>query len=250
MAKIQISIVTIEKDNLSGLTRTMLSVANQVFDSDLNVQHLICQSSKGLATAPIGELGLEHISRVVSTEDSGIYNAMNRGLAAAEPGWILFLNSGDELVGINALQKVSEVLRVSKSPVVQFRTCYSDGTIHPFSRYGFWSLYFGREMHVHPSLLLNSKYFPSLCYDEKFRIAGDYKFVLKALLDVKLEHSDEVIAFFEGGGISSTDIPNVIAEMNRVRLELKPTYVPRLLVLSWNLYVSCRIQRIMSRRQK
>lgn len=228
----------------------MRSVANQVYDSDLNVQHLICQSTRGSATAPISDLGLEHISRVVSTEDSGIYNAMNRGLSAAEPGWILFLNSGDELVGNNALQKVSEVLRESKTPIVQFRTFYSDGTIHPLSRYGFWSLYFGREMHAHPSLLLNSKFFPSLKYDEKFRIAGDYKFVLEALIDVKIGHSDEVISFFEGGGISSTEITRVIDEMNLVRYELKPRYFPRSLLRAWNLYVSFRIQRIMSKKRK
>lgn len=250
MAKVLINIVTIEKDNFDGLARTINSLSRQNLDKELTVSHLICQSSTGVVTPPVIPSKLDGISRVVSTKDSGIYNAMNKGLLASEPGWIMFLNSGDELLGTNALQKVFEILQATDAPIVQFRTKYSDGSVHPRSDYRFWSLYFGREMHAHPSLFVNTTHFPSLVFDENYRIAGDYKFILNVVSLFKPVHCDEVISYFEGGGVSTTDIQAVIQEMNLVRIDLKPRFIPRALIHLWNWFVSIRIKMIISKDRK
>jgi glycosyltransferase involved in cell wall biosynthesis len=88
-----LSVVTIVYNNVKDIERTILSVIGQTY------QHIEYIVVDGLSTD--GTLGVIHkyesrIARIISEKDEGIYDAMNKGLAAAKGDYVIFMNSGDE----------------------------------------------------------------------------------------------------------------------------------------------------------
>ena len=94
----KLSIVTVNLNNADGLLKTIESVASQTFtdfeyiivdgastDESLNI---ICQYEN---------VPMSHF-QWISEPDSGIYQAMNKGIRMAKGEYLLFLNSGDYFV--------------------------------------------------------------------------------------------------------------------------------------------------------
>ena len=241
----KLTIVTIEKDYPEGMLRTLQSISNQEIPAGLFLQHLICEAKPGDARSLINLVKLNSISKVISSSDTGIYNAMNIGLKEAKKGWVMFLNAGDTLVGVNSLVNIYEVAECSTAKILQFKSFYNDNTSRPKKPYNFISLFLGRNMHIHPALLVNVEIIRELQFDESYKIAGDYKFVLQLLKRESIVFRDEVIANFEGNGVSATDIEGLVREMCRVRMETRPKSVPNICVKAWNSYFGFRLQKRM-----
>ena len=91
-----ISIITINYNNKSGLSRTIESVINQTYS---NIQYIIIDGASTDGSKKIIKKYEHHISYWISEPDSGIYNAMNKGVDKAVGDYLLFLNSGDYLHG-------------------------------------------------------------------------------------------------------------------------------------------------------
>ena len=99
----KLSIVTINLNNVAGLHETIISVLNQ---SSADLEYIIID---GGSTDGSAELIKEYSDRIyywVSEPDSGIYNAMNKGIRKASGEYLLFLNSGDALASDNIVEEV------------------------------------------------------------------------------------------------------------------------------------------------
>ncbi len=242
---LRFSIITIEKEYPDGLLRTLQSVASQVIPKEMAFSNLICEGKPGTAQNLIQELGISDRSRICSSSDSGLYNGMNRGLNCVSNGWVLFLNAGDTLESNGALGKIFQILSCSNSAVVQFKSNYSDGSQRPLVPYSRLSLFLGRNMHIHPALCINLDVIGDVRFDERFRIAADYKMVNELIKVHRFQFSSEVISNFEGGGISSSSTDILIREMNLVRNLVSPRLIPKKSVTLWNLFFSYRIRKKM-----
>jgi glycosyltransferase involved in cell wall biosynthesis len=99
-----ISIVTINKNNLSGLIKTVESVQNQTF-SDFN-WYIIDGISTDGSVDYINKIQFANLKKIVET-DQGIYDAMNKGVDLVEGNdLVLFLNSGDRLYNNDTLATI------------------------------------------------------------------------------------------------------------------------------------------------
>ena len=99
----KLSIITINRNNAGGLKKTIESVVSQTFD---NIEYIIID---GASTDKSIDVILSHkdkISYWVSEPDTGIYNAMNKGIRKANGDYLLFLNSGDYLVDETVIESV------------------------------------------------------------------------------------------------------------------------------------------------
>lgn len=109
-----ISVVTViynAKDSLEG---TISSVIEQTYP---RVEYIIIDGGSHDGTV---ELLREYANRVdywVSEPDRGIYDAMNKGIAAANGEWILFINAGDEFYSPHTLELLSRDLSESADVV-------------------------------------------------------------------------------------------------------------------------------------
>ena len=88
-----VSIITINRNNIIGLKTTIASVLNQKY-SDFEFIIVDGASSDGSSDL-IAAISSDHRVKWVSEPDSGIYNAMNKGVRMSSKDYLLFLNSGD-----------------------------------------------------------------------------------------------------------------------------------------------------------
>jgi len=73
---------------------------------------------------------------VVSEPDCGVYDAMNKGLAAARGSWLLFLGADDRLAGPKILASASVQLRTSEAEIVVGEARFDDGRTYPLAAVG------------------------------------------------------------------------------------------------------------------
>ncbi|MGN0001919.1 MAG: glycosyltransferase family 2 protein [Sphingobacterium composti] len=100
-----ISIITIVYNNVRDIEHTILSVINQTYS---NIEYIVIDGASTDGTLDIIQQYRGSIDVLVSEKDSGIYDAMNKGLAKATGDYVLFLNSGDELFDNNTIQIIVE----------------------------------------------------------------------------------------------------------------------------------------------
>jgi glycosyltransferase involved in cell wall biosynthesis len=87
-----VSVVTVCRNNLAGLTRTVASVRAQTLQS---VQHIIIDGASTDGTPAYGSALDTVRTTFVSEPDKGIYDAMNKGLAFATGDLVVMMNSDD-----------------------------------------------------------------------------------------------------------------------------------------------------------
>lgn len=74
----------------------------------------------------------DRLSHFVSEPDSGIYDAMNKGLARARGTWVYFLGADDRLVTDTVLSETINWMRKTEAGVVAGEAVYDDGRIYKF----------------------------------------------------------------------------------------------------------------------
>ena len=241
------NIITITKNYNEGFIRTLDSVRCQERNHEIEIRHLICNGDpddlefKSLSESFRGNEFL------ISNEDTGIYNAMNKGLSKVIDGWIIFLNAGDILEDEFVIIKLAKYLSKNESKIIQAKSVYPNGQILPRKKYHWFDLYFGFEMHVHPSLIFHTSSIEKVTYDESYNIAADFKLAIQLNQRFKFNFIDLVVSRFEGGGISSRNQSDTIEEMNRVRFETKPKFMPIKMIEIWNVWVSYRTLALSKR---
>ena len=109
----KLSIITINYNNAAGLRKTLDSVASQTCT---DFEHIIVDGASTDGSVDIireyENTLASHLSPLafrlkwLSEPDTGIYNAMNKGIKLAQGEYLLFLNSGDFLIAPNILERV------------------------------------------------------------------------------------------------------------------------------------------------
>src|ERR1700761_611826 len=99
----KLSVITIVYNNVRDIERTMLSVINQTYQ---NVEYIIVDGLSNDGTLDIIHKYSDKVAKLISEKDEGIYDAMNKGLAAATGDYVIFMNSGDEFYDINTVSNV------------------------------------------------------------------------------------------------------------------------------------------------
>lgn len=89
----KLSIITINLNNKDGLKKTLRSIDNQ---SNKNFEYLVIDGNSSDGSQDLIN-NSAFIDIKISEKDSGIYDAMNKGIQLAKGEYLLFLNSGDYL---------------------------------------------------------------------------------------------------------------------------------------------------------
>jgi len=113
-----ISIVTVVFNGEKYLEETIQSVINQTYD---NVEYIIIDGCSTDGTLDIIKKYEHAIDYWVSEKDSGIYDAMNKGIHVATGYWINFMNADDLFYSTSVLDVVAHaILKTTANPVVVY----------------------------------------------------------------------------------------------------------------------------------
>jgi glycosyltransferase involved in cell wall biosynthesis len=112
-----ISIITITYNAQDFLERTLQSIRGQT-SSDF--EYILIDGGSKDGTMAIVEANKDLFSVIVSEKDKGLYDAMNKGLERATCDYVWFMNAGDEIAELDAIEKLKRL--ILKNPDV----IYSD----------------------------------------------------------------------------------------------------------------------------
>lgn len=99
----KLSIVTINYNNLAGLRKTMESVFAQTCK---DFEYIVIDGASTDGSAEYVRTQADKLTYWVSEPDTGIYNAMNKGVRAATGEYVLMLNSADFLVDEHVIARI------------------------------------------------------------------------------------------------------------------------------------------------
>lgn len=195
----KLSIITINRNDVKGLEKTILSVLAQ---NSRNFEYIIIDGASTDGSKELIEriaISDKRLSYWCSEPDSGIYNAMNKGIKQAKGDYCLFLNSGDYLFSDEVIADFCE--KDFKEKIVSGRI-FEDDFI--FDELSFELFYFNSL--PHPSTFICRELFTRYgLYNEKNKIVSDWEFFLKVLVqnNCSYKYWDYVVTVYDLNGITS-----------------------------------------------
>ena len=211
------SIVTVVRNDASHIMETVSSVLDAQKGVDL--EYIVIDGASSDGTLEQLKTRASEFAALVSEPDSGIYEAMNKGLSRASGDVVGIINSGDRYMP-GALRMVEAALegRCDDRHILWGDVEYERGGrvrgFRPEKRYiGAFA--------PHPSMFV-----PLECYrrcgfyDQSFRLLGDYDFMYRAVnvLGVEPVYLPEILAFYRAGGLSDRRIFACLRDELRVKL--------------------------------
>jgi glycosyltransferase involved in cell wall biosynthesis len=221
-----LSIITVNLNNASGLQNTLQSIAQQSFDA---FEHWVIDGNSSDTSMEVLKSFNYPQLNYISEPDTGIYNAMNKGVTKASGKYLLFLNSGDRLENDEVLSTVKPYLNEDYS-ILSGNIIFDEGKTYRLREHPdelTFSYLVGNAI-SHPSTFIKSTLFDTYgLYREDLKIVSDWAFFLLVLgIHNESYHKiPEVITVFDTHGISTVkdNFDSVYAERHQV-LEL---YFPR-----------------------
>ena len=192
-----ICVITINRNNREGLLNTIQSVVSQIVPPD---EFIIIDGASTDGSANLLTEYSKSITYSVSEPDNGIYNAMNKGVAAATSDYCIFMNSGDCFCGPDVIQKLKDSEVSADIICGNTRLLEEPPRIKkPFEDITLRDLYKGSI--CHQSALIRTRLLREHPYDEALKIVADRKFFLQTLV-------------LEGASYSTVDINIVDYDIN------------------------------------
>lgn len=204
MKEFKISIITVNLNNIVGLEKTIASVLEQTYK---NFELVIIDGGSSDGSISVIEKYKEQLSFSLSEPDTGVYNAMNKGIKNASGEYLLFLNSGDYFINENILENVSKEIDGTDLIYGNIKLVEPGGKswtgVYPdklsFDHFVTGSL-------PHPASFIKKSLFEKEgLYDENLKICADWKFFLNAVIKhgATYKRINTTIAVFYLDGLSS-----------------------------------------------
>ncbi len=216
--------ITICYNNLTGLQHTINSLLSQVYS---NWECLIVDGdSKDGTKEYISNINHKNV-KFISEKDRGIYDAMNKGIAAIpkDSDYFCFLNSGDSLYTDKVLAELNlkiQAITEEKPKIVYGHTCesFSDGKeiLKPAST----KIALEKGMFCHHQSMFFHKSLSILKYNLSYRLSADYDYIIRAVQSLKHTNDmalvDMVISRFDMTGASNSQRIKGIKEDFKLRI--------------------------------
>lgn len=224
-----VSIVVINLNNAEGLRATLESIVNQrdltdgIFECDvLVVDGLSTDRSLDVAK----EYAKSHAQiQVCSERDSGVYDAMNKGIVRTAGLYIIFMNSGDRFSSSTALLRISRELASHPAWLIAGAENLGGGVRdravirnlpHSWFRHAM-----GVQPHCHQACVFRRDLITALGgYREDFGLVGDFDLILRSGAVTRPRELNETLVEYEGGGLSERAWRSVPRLQHQVRVDV------------------------------
>lgn len=247
----KLSIVTINYNDAIGLKKTLESVASQK-PCDCEVEHIVVDGGSTDTSVEVIKQ-YPHVSRWVSENDNGIYDAMDKGIRMAldgDCGYIQILNAGDCLYSDHVIEDMYLALQEKNYPGIMYGNMIrnydtkqvrdTNGCQHEWTMYDFIK---GTVNHD-PTWISRGMYEKYGLYDPELRISSDWKWFVNAIVfgGEQPVYVPIDVTLFDVTGISETQLEKREAEREA---ELRKMFPEAVLKDYWNYHFPInQIQRL------
>lgn len=186
-----LAIITVVRNDLAGLRSTHASLRSQTCR---RFTWIVVDGASTDGTAEYLKRHHDELFWWCSQPDGGIFDAMNRGLAAVRSNYLFFLNAGDTLPEPNTLARALARLEAANWPDLAYADALERTADGPIllkrSRAPAW-IWYGMFTH-HQAILYRRGACHGISFDTRYPIGADYAFTIEALAHactlLKLEH--------------------------------------------------------------
>jgi glycosyltransferase involved in cell wall biosynthesis len=207
----KISVITVCYNSAKTIRETLDSVSKQDYHG---IEHIIVDGASKDDTLDIVNT-FPHVATVISEPDKGIYDAMNKGIAAATGDIVGILNSDDFYPHAKVLSTVASAFEARDIAASIGDICFvAPNNLQRITRY-----YSAKKWHPgkfvrgfmppHPSFFVYRRYFEELgVYKTDYKIAADYELLIRYLAIHKLPYHyiPEPIVYMRAGGVSNESL--------------------------------------------
>jgi len=212
----KISIITVCYNAETLIERTIQSVLSQTY---ANIEYVIVDGNswdktmdiiqKRFSENPVETGRAPSLQpKIISEPDTGIYDAMNKGLALATGDYVWFINAGDEIYEPTTLENLMPFFE-QNADVIYGDTVHVDerGNVlglrekRPPKTFTWKSFRMGMSV-CHQSILIRKTIAPT--YDLNYKISADIDWIIRAMKQAKVVcNSHQILSRFLIGGFST-----------------------------------------------
>lgn len=206
----KVSVITVCLNSKKYLEETIKSVSMQTYS---NIEYIIIDGGSTDGSAELFNKYRHRINNLLIEKDSGIFDAMNKGVRLSTGEAVYFLNSGDKFYDEKTVEKAVNVLKENREidfvygNIVIFDPVNKMFYVEKYpKRISKWL--FIKKTIAHPASFFRSSCFEKIGYfNQAYRIGADYEWYLRAIFDRGLKgvYMDTNISIFRLGGNSSAE---------------------------------------------
>ncbi len=208
----KVSIITVVYNRADVIRDTIESVLGQTYK---NIEYIIIDGASTDGTMDVVNEYKNRISKIISEPDSGLYDAINKGIALATGDIIGLIHSDDYYLDNLVIQRVVDTFNKENKDMLFADLLYikgnnKDKVLRYYSAKNFTvdKLNYG-FMPPHPTLFVKKEVYEKYgLYKTDYKIAADYEMFVRLLLVNKLSFSyiNLPIVKMRVGGVSSGGI--------------------------------------------
>lgn len=198
----KVTVVTVTYNAKQYLEQTIKNIIEQDYS---NIEYIIIDGASTDGTIDIIKKYEKHLSYWISEPDSGIYDAMNKGIDVATGEWINFMNAGDSFCEQNTISNVINSMD-KNTDIIAGDIYYLENNVKTYKKSLSLEQKFKHMFCFHQTMFTKIELLKKYRFNTNFKIAGDYDFTLKcAMNNYKFQFVNFAIANFLSGGVSETN---------------------------------------------
>lgn len=215
--KNKLSIITICYNVKDEIERTCQSIVNQ---TNQNFEWIVVDGGSTDGTLDILNKYKDRMNIFISEPDTGIYNAMNKGITRATGEFLNFMNGGDCFASTFVIDDFLkqdtnnvDVLYGNRNFIVSNGNSWMNTFPEELSK-----LYFYNHCINHQSSFIRRSLFDKYgLYNEQYKIISDWeKWIVFIINGCVFKHWNYVVANFYDGGVGSTLSPRHLSERKEI----------------------------------
>jgi glycosyltransferase involved in cell wall biosynthesis len=146
------------------------------------------------------------VFRWLSEQDSGLYDAMNKGAEFAKGDWLLYMNADDEFADEKAIEKALKYLQ-KDADVLYGNTIFVNGSQEEFRKALPIETIRKHLPFIPQSAFVKSDIQRRYGFDVRYELSTDYECFLRMYLgECNFVQTDVTFSKFHAGGVSTQDV--------------------------------------------
>ena len=218
----KLSIVTVCYNSARTIRDTLKSVAGQTYP---NIEHIIIDGGSTDETLSIVNEFQDHISKVISEPDQGIYDAMNKGITQASGDVIGILNSDDIFYNEHIAELIMREFQTRDiealfGDIVYFPGDKQDKVIRTFRSHLFKPERMAYGLIIpHPALFFRRRVYETHgLYNIDYKIAGDFDYIARVFSKpgITYYYLPKVLVKMRTGGASTQGLRGLLINQKEI----------------------------------